>query len=463
MTAFVIPALTDFFDALEEGVLFLDRKRQVVSMNQAAAEMTGSNREHLSGSLCPSLFKDSPCARACSERGKCSLTAAPNRDRKVLNLSFKREDGSSVYLHMWAMLLPEDSGLPFCAIILRDRTREMQLEEEVSERLRLGGMAGHAPAMRRLFNNILRAALSDATVLITGESGTGKELAARALHENSNRREGPYVRIHCAAFPENLLESELFGYVAGAFTGAAADRVGRFEAADGGSILLDEIGEISPAIQTKLLRVIQEREVERLGENKPRKVDVRIITATNRDLAAMVEEGSFREDLFYRLRVLPIQVPALRDRKEDVPLLAGKLLGEMAQRYERPNAHLSEEALRVMGGYSWPGNVRELGNALEYALVHSDGDLLGPESLPPEIVEKADPFPRPVTGAPAPEAVLKMRQPISRYYQGEEGEEEKARIEAALEQAGGNRSQAARTLGMSRTTLWKRLKQYGLF
>lgn len=193
--------------------------------------------------------------------------------------------------------------------MLKNRTLERQLEEQVSERLRLGGLIGHSAPMQELYKQIVRAAVSEASVLIEGESGVGKELVSRALHENSNRDKGPYVRVHCAALAENLLESELFGHARGAFTGAETARAGRFEAADGGTLLLDEIGEISPQIQVKLLRVLQEREVERLGENKPRKVDVRIIAATNQDLAAMVRAGKFREDLYYRLRVLPLRVP----------------------------------------------------------------------------------------------------------------------------------------------------------
>ena len=291
---------------------------------------------------------------------------------------------------------------------------------------------------------------SRASVLIQGESGTGKELVARAVHENSGRASGPYVRVHCAALAENILESELFGHAKGAFTGATAARAGRFEAADGGSILLDEIGEISPSIQVKLLRVLQEREVERLGENQPRKVDVRIIVATHRDLAAMVRTGAFRQDLYYRLRVLPLHVPPLRERTGDVALIANHILGQLVQRYQREDMVISAETLELMGCYPWPGNVRELLNVMEYALVHADGNTILPRHLPDEI--RAAPESSPATAAP-----------LTRYYHAPRAAQDEQQVLAkALHAAGGNKTKAAELLGMSRTTLWKRLKTYQL-
>jgi transcriptional regulator with GAF, ATPase, and Fis domain len=256
---------------------------------------------------------------------------------------------------------------------------------------------------------------------------------------------------------ENLLESELFGHAKGAFTGAATARVGRFEAADGGTLLLDEIGEISPSIQVKLLRVLQEREVERIGENIPRKVDVRIIAATNRDLAEMVKRGEFREDLYYRLRVLPIKVPALRTRRDDIPLLVTHLLSEMAGRYEREEVDISPEALRLLESYNWPGNVRELVNSLEFALVQAEGGTILPSHFPPEIRNY-------IAG---PEDVVQdmastQEIPMGYYRPRMRPEEEKALIIRTLQETGGNRAAAARKLGMSRTTLWKRLKRFGI-
>ncbi|MDP1635337.1 MAG: sigma-54 dependent transcriptional regulator [Gallionellaceae bacterium] len=340
--------------------------------------------------------------------------------------------------------------------MLRDRSREEALKQQISERLKLGSMVGHSPAMQKLYSQILRTAVSNANVLLTGESGTGKELVARALHDNSERSKGPYVPVHCASLPEHLLESELFGYAKGAFTGAATARIGRFEAAGGGTLLLDEIGEISLGTQVKLLRVLQEREVVRLGENNARPIDVRVIAATHRDLAAMVERGEFREDLYYRLRVLPLHVPTLRDRKEDIAILANKLLGDLGARYKRDDMNLSHEALLALEAYDWPGNIRQLFNALEYAVVQADGSTILPKHLPPEIQSVHVPSAK----MPIPSGQIMVRsyyRPTDRVESGHENEMET--ISRVLAEAGGNKAEAARRLGMSRTSLWKRLKQ----
>ncbi len=457
--------LKDFFDCLEEGIIFLDNDRQAVAINLAASRMLGRDRNKVIGTLCPSLFRETPCSSACSERGYCSLTrsiktssASPS---KTQDLTMRGPDGTPIYLRMWAMILPPEESSAYCAIVLWDRTREVMLEEEVSEKLRLGSMIGHSPLMQDLFNKILRAANSDATVLITGESGVGKELVARALHENSHRSDKPYIRVHCAALPETLLESELFGYVKGSFTGAKTDRMGRFEAANGGTLLLDEIGEIPLNIQVKLLRVLQEREVERLGENEPRKVDVRVLAATNKNLSLMVQQGTFREDLYYRLRVLPVQVPALRDRLGDIPLLAHKLLEELITRYNRGDVRLSQEAIDLMETHQWPGNIREMSNALEYAMVHLDGTVILPRHLPPEI-SHAMPSIKPGIVIDNLPSALELEHPDNTYYRPTNPDEEKQQIIQAMADTGGNRSAAAKKLGMSRTTLWKRLKSYKL-
>ncbi len=455
-----LEGLSFFLDNLEEGVIFLDQDRHVLAINQAAAAMIGQQHDRVVGELCPTLFPGTRCARACDASGRCCLMASEERSRDVQDVTLKRPDGTLVPLRMWAMLLPRESpgdSLAYYAVVLRDRAREVQLEEQASRRMQLGKLVGHSPAMQELFRQILRAAASEATVLITGESGAGKELIAQALHENSNRAKGPYVRVHCAALPENLLEAELFGHARGAFTGATAARVGRFEAADGGTLLLDEIGEVPLSTQVKLLRVLQEREVERLGENRARKVDVRVIAATHRNLPAMVERGDFRADLYYRLRVLPMHAPALRERDADVPLLAGNLLEDLAKRYRRGEVQLSQEALRTMQAYDWPGNVRELLNALEYALVQANGDTILRRHLPSELQRR----PHDEVAPARPPASL--RPSLIPYYRPPQDEEEERQIIlGALAESGGNRTVAAGRLGMSRTTLWKRLKLYGI-
>jgi len=464
MSSIALPDLAYVIEHLDEGILFLDKDRQIVAINRTAMKILGQAQlektDSIIGTLCPSLFPGASCAHDCEQSGKCSLIQQNKQGKeKIEHPIFRKPDGTVVSLSLRALALSPGESLARCAILLKNRTREQRLEEEVSERFRLGSLIGHGVSMRGLFQDILRAAASEATVLIEGESGTGKELVARALHENSRRVARPYIRVHCSALAENLLESELFGHARGAFTGATSTRIGRFEAAHGGTLLLDEIGEISASTQVKLLRVLQEREVERLGENQPRKVDVRIIAATNRDLSAMVQDGTFRKDLYYRLRVLPIQVPALRERREDIPLLVDRLLPEMVGRYKRAKIEIAEDALRLLEGYNWPGNVRELVNTLEYALVHADGTVILPHHLPPEI-RAVPPWQSSSPVSISPDKSIPVQ--LTHYYRAPNADEERALILRTLDEAGGNRAEAARRMGMSRTTLWKRLRVYGL-
>ncbi|MDQ7010366.1 MAG: sigma 54-interacting transcriptional regulator [Mariprofundaceae bacterium] len=462
MNSITLPDLAFVIDNLEEGVLFLDRERRVVTINKAALDMIGqppseAGGEAIVGQLCPSLFPGASCARECEESGNCSLMQQDTKKEKLEDITFRRPDNRIVSLRLRALALSPSEPLARCAILLTNRTHEQQLEEEVSERLRLGGLIGHSRPMQKLFRRILQAATSEATVLIEGESGTGKELVARSLHENSNRSRGPYIRVHCAALSEGLLESELFGHARGAFTGATSAREGRFEAANGGTLLLDEVGEIPLSTQVKLLRVLQEREIERVGENISRKVDVRIIAATNRNLASMVQEGTFREDLYYRLRVLPLHVPALRERRDDIPLLATHLLAEISQQHYQDEIQISQEALHALEAYDWPGNVRELSNALEFATVQAASATIQLVHLPPEIRHAESSRPHAAVSDTA------LHPHMGGYYRARvHGDEEKALILKVLEESGGNRAAAARKLGMSRTTLWKRLKQYGV-
>ncbi|MFA5371599.1 MAG: sigma 54-interacting transcriptional regulator, partial [Sideroxydans sp.] len=445
--------------------LFLDQQRHVVAVNESASRMLGQNHDTILNKLCPTLFKGTSCARNCEKVGECTLMMSRKRNKKVQDLVVQRPDGKLIPLRMWALLLPADEPLAHCAVVLRDRSHEVELEEEASNKMHLGGLVGNSMAMQELFRQILRAAASEASVLVTGESGTGKELVARALHDNSSRAKGPYVRVHCAAFPEHLLEAELFGHAKGAFTGAAAAREGRFESADGGTLLLDEIGEVPLSVQVKLLRVLQEHEIERLGENQTRKVDVRVIAATHRDLPAMVSQGEFRADLYYRLRVLPLHLPALREHREDIPLLVNSMLANIIKRHPERDLRLSAEALDALTSYNWPGNVRELGNTLEYAAVHADGATILARHLPPEISGAGVQLAPVQTDAAA---LLPSSSPVTavmqRYYRPpleQKGQEQEILVQA-LKESGGNKAEAARRLGMSRTTLWKKLKQHGI-
>jgi len=313
---------------------------------------------------------------------------------------------------------------------------------------RTGGIVGTSEALQVVLDQIELVADTDATVLITGETGTGKELVARALHERSLRRRAPLVRVNCAAIPESLFESELFGYVRGAFTGALNDRAGRFESAQGGTLLLDEIGEVPLAMQPKLLRVLQDKELERVGETRPRKIDVRIVAATNRDLAAEVEAGRFRADLFYRLNVFPIDNPPLRERREDIPLLADHFIEVHARRLRRQPPLLSEAGLRTLMTRDWPGNIRELENVIERAIILArDGQLRF--DLPP----LASPRP-PYTSGALP---LLSRAAMEKH--------QRDAIVAALERSGGRvagPNGAAELLGMKASTLFSRMTVLGL-
>ena len=314
---------------------------------------------------------------------------------------------------------------------------------------RTSGIVGESDAVQAVLQQVELVADTDATVLITGESGTGKELVARALHERSHRRKGPLVRVNCAAIPESLFESELFGYVRGAFTGALNDRAGRFEAAQGGTLMLDEIGEVPLAMQPKLLRVLQEKELERVGETRPRKIDVRIVAATNRDLAAEVAEGRFRADLFYRLNVFPIDNPPLRDRREDIPMLAEHFIQASARRLRRPPPRLTETALRQLMTRDWPGNIRELENVIERAIILArDGQL------------RFDP--RPAAAAPPPPSRSDALPLLSRAAMEKH---QRDAIVGALERSGGRvsgPSGAAELLGMKASTLFSRMGVLGL-
>jgi DNA-binding NtrC family response regulator len=307
---------------------------------------------------------------------------------------------------------------------------------------------GASPEMMVVFRSIAHAATSDATVLVTGESGTGKEMVARALHAGSTRAGGPFVAINCAAIPENLLESELFGHEKGAFTGAIGRRVGRFERASGGTLFLDEIGDMSVALQSKILRALQEREIERVGGSSVVPINVRVIAATNRDLAAAVRDGGFREDLYYRLAVVVLHLPALRSRGADLDRLAEHFIALYAREHGRPIRAVAEEVLQVLRDYPWPGNVRQLRNAAERAVVMCGGEVLLPQHLPPEVRSGTEAAP--ASGGIFNGTLLTLN------------EMERQMIQRALRETGNNISLAAHRLGIHRNTLRRKLVEHGL-
>jgi two-component system, NtrC family, response regulator AtoC len=337
------------------------------------------------------------------------------------------------------------------AINLRDILRENQrLKATATQALAGKQLLGESPATRHLLEEIQKVAPYKTNVLITGESGTGKELVARTIHNLGPRRDRPWVAINCSAIPRELMESELFGYVKGAFTGAAQTRLGRVEQAQGGTLFLDEIGDLDLALQTKMLRVLQEREFSPVGSDQVRKADVRIMAATNRDLKAMVQEGKFREDLFYRLDVYSIVVPTLRDRRDDVPLLAQVFLHELAADTDKPVHAISPEALEVLMRYNWPGNIRELHNAIERSLLSCKGDTIDARDLPHTILRSTG------TTAAADSCLDSMGSSDLDVWL--EGVERRAILQA-LENSGGVQAQAARRLGISERSLWHRIKK----
>jgi DNA-binding NtrC family response regulator len=334
----------------------------------------------------------------------------------------------------------------------RLKSENAYLRSQLERRYSFTGIIGRSRPMRDLFQLLETVSATSSTILVTGETGTGKELVARAIHHNSPRRGGPFVALNCSAIPETLLEAELFGHVRGAFTGAVGTRVGRFEQAHKGTLLLDEVGTMGAPLQMKLLRALQEREVERVGDSRPIKVDVRVIAATNSDLARLVSEGQFREDLYYRLNVIPVRLPPLRDRREDIPLLVQHFLERLCREFTppRPPMTVSQQAMRRLMAFSWPGNVRQLENALERAVALGSGrsqiELI---DLPPDVQELG---PSPASSSFAlPEGGLDLQEYVSNI--------ERELIHQSLERAAGNKGRAAQLLNLKRTTLVEKLKR----
>eukprot|EP01022_Parablepharisma_sp_SALTPOND_P029795 TRINITY_DN7457_c2_g1_i2.p1 TRINITY_DN7457_c2_g1~~TRINITY_DN7457_c2_g1_i2.p1 ORF type:complete len:630 (-),score=211.11 TRINITY_DN7457_c2_g1_i2:1090-2979(-) len=440
-------------NTMQDGLMVVDPGGLIVSVNPAFEQLTGYAADELVGQPCSLLECDS-CDYPRGKEGEPRCGLFKEGAIKHCRCTLRKKDGSPLYVVKNAAVIPGNQGEPMGGVeTLTDLSEVVAKERELTSLRRqmaldqeFQGMVGRSPAMLRLFSLIESAAESDAPVLISGESGTGKEMVAEALHRLGRRSSGPLIKVNCAALNENVLESELFGHVKGAFTGADSKRMGRFEAAKGGDFLLDEVGDLPPATQVKLLRVLQEKVIERVGDHRPIPVDVRIISATNRDLKQLVAQGRFREDLYYRVAVVPISTPALRERRQDVPLLVETFLKRILRASSKDISGFNRQAMDLMQGYDWPGNVRELINALEYAVVLCPGGLIGPEHLPEALQGSPSGQAQPVASAPPAAG------------QGEPDERE--RIIEALRQSNGRREEAARLLGISRVTLWKKMKNY---
>lgn len=434
-------------DIIHDGVMMVDPRGTIVSVNRAFAEMTGYSPDELIGRNC-SVLKCSICERIYDNTHQHFCLLFRNNMVSMRQCHLTRKDGSLVHAMKNASVLQDEHGITIGAVeTLADITDLLEKQSQI-EALRhdlqaedtFHGMIGSSAVMRRTFDLLANVATSDAPALIHGESGTGKELAARAIHLHSSRSEGPYIQVNCTALNESVLESELFGHVKGAFTGAYQNRQGRFEAAQGGDIFLDEIGELPHSIQVKLLRVLEEKVIERVGDNRPVPVDVRIITATNRNLKELVEKGLFRSDLYYRINVLPIELPPLRKRPEDIPLLAESFFRHLQLKSNKPISGISPEAMRALVQYPWPGNIRELKSAFAYAFVTCTEGHIEPSHLPPDVTLAA--FPAPTIA--------------------HTDDQQKQALIEALVQAKGNKSLAAKLLGVSRVTVWNRIHRYGL-
>ncbi|NQV23930.1 MAG: sigma 54-interacting transcriptional regulator [Rhodopirellula sp.] len=459
-------------DAMAAGIFTVDVQGRFVAWSDGAERITGYPRSEVVGQPC-NMLEGQNCKGFATLKemldnpDPCAIDGVCSQECKLLS-----RDGRELYIHGNVRMLVEDdgkiAGAVGCFSDLTDfvlaNEKITLLEEQTKQRDAFERLVGRSAPMQEVFRRLRLAAQSDVTAYISGESGTGKELAACAIHSVSERRGKPFIAVNCSAIPETLLESELFGHVKGSFTGATRDKVGVFQAAEGGTLFLDEIGDVSPLIQLKLLRVLQEREIRRVGDDKATKVDVRLVTATNRDLMALIKAGEFREDFYYRIHVFEVHLPALRERKEDIPLLADRFIEELSQVHRHDVSGIARDALQRMMDYHWPGNVRELRNAIEHAFVTVGGDVITLFDLPSEIrVPRSESdLGRPVaSGTPKKSTPLETKPfDIADLTPKQQADREK--LLTALKTTEGNKTAAAKLLGVSRVTMWKKVRKYGI-
>ncbi len=438
-------------DTLQDGLMVLDPVGNILAVNPAAERLTGYSADELIGNNCRTL-NCTGCDIYGRGEGKqwCSLFVSGEVRGKKCLISDKNR--RAVHVLKNASVLKDSDGRLLGAVETFTDISEIVRQKQEIDSLRKScqleeghhGLLGESQPMQDLYELIQNVAQTDAPVLIQGQSGTGKELVARAIHEESPRRNKSFIKVNCAALNENLLESELFGHEKGAYTGADRTRIGRFEAAHQGTIFLDEIGDIPLSTQVKLLRVLEEKEIERVGDHKTIAVDVRIISATNKDLETLIEEGLFREDLYFRINVFPLSCPSLVMRIEDIPVIVQNFLKMIPSKGGKEISGLTPEAMEALLTYSWPGNVRELRNTIEYASVLCTGGWIEKTHLPPKIIQN--------NTTPA-------SNPISNTISWQE---ERERLLMALRRFRGNQSETARALGVSRVTIWKRIKKYNI-
>lgn len=429
--------LDAIFRSVKDAIVTVDEELIVLETNDAVKGICGFLPEEINGKQ----FKD--LQLHC--RGKCLdaivETLKTKKPVEMHRIECKHQQRPDGVVSVSTFPLKNPQGDTYgCVMVLKDETRLAGLENDLHERTQFHNIIGSSRKMQNLYSLIEDLSDVRTTVLITGESGTGKELVAEALHYHGENCDSPLVRVNCAALSDELLESELFGHVKGAFTGATSDRVGRFQKADGGTIFLDEVGEISNKLQLRLLRVLQEREFERVGDSDPIKVDVRVIAATNNELHKMVRSGNFREDLYYRLNVVQLTLPPLRDRREDIPAMLDHFLSRFNMKLNKNITAISEDVKRVFMSYSWPGNIRELQNALEFAIVLCHGSTITIKDLPPEFIDNN-------------KAVLDTT---------DKNEDERQTIIQALKKTDWNKAKAARFLGIDRKTIYTKITKYNI-
>jgi PAS domain S-box-containing protein len=428
-------------DSINEGVFTVNRNWRITSFNRAAENITRVKRSEAMGRLCSEVFRANIC------EGTCALKRTFTTGQPTVNATARivTEDGVQIPIRISTALLKDNRGNVVGGVeTFQDLTQVEQLRKELEARYTCEDIVGRSRAMTKLFDVLPKIAESDSTVLIEGESGTGKELFARAVHNLSPRKKRPFLAVNCAALPDTLLESELFGYKAGAFTGATKDKPGRFTLADRGTLFLDEIGDISPAMQVRLLRVLQDKRIEPLGAVKPREVDVRVVAATHRNLSERVKAGKFRSDLYYRICVVQMKLPSLRERRPDVPALVDHMVAKFNRLKGKDIFGVSEEVMERLMHYDYPGNVRELENIIEHAFVLCRNGFLCLQHLPPEL------FPEGAGRDSGKRADMTLQAM------------ERTMIAEALWRCGGNRKKTAEKLGIDYTTLYRKILRFGI-
>jgi PAS domain S-box-containing protein len=431
-------------NSVADGVFTVNNENKITFMNEAAEKITGYTRKEALGRNCYDVFRADICLT------RCALRESIQTKTQIVNLpvTILNQQGKEIPISISTAVLKNEKGQIIGGVeTFRDLSVIEALRKELSQKYLLADIISKNHRIQEIFSILPDIAKSDSTVLIQGASGTGKELFAKALHNLSRRKTKPFIKVNCAAIPETLLESELFGYVKGAFTDAKKDKPGRFALADGGTIFLDEVGDMPPSLQVKLLRVLQEKEFEPLGSTKAVKANVRIVAATKQDLTQLVRQGNFRDDLYYRLNVVRIELPPLAERREDIPLLINAFMEKFNARMGKHVIGVSNKALKFLLEYNYPGNVRELENIMEHAFVLCKDNLIRLDCLPREIVG------------------VQREAKESQLFIGEKTPLEQAEakiIETALKRNEGNRLKTAAELAMSRVTLWRKMKKYGL-